>query len=75
MVRVAVGRSGDELISQVEAGQGVHRRHFEGVAHIEIGKQTRNRLGEHGLADPRRAVEEHVMPAGSGYLAAHLAST
>ena len=39
---------------------------------IQVRKQARDTLGEHGLADSRRAVEEHVMPAGSGYLAGPL---
>ena len=38
----------------------------------EIREQARDTLGEHGLADTRRAVEEHVMPTGSGYLAGPL---
>ena len=38
MVRVAVGRPGDELVGKVEAGERVDRSHFEGVAHIEISK-------------------------------------
>src|SRR5215216_3063363 len=29
-------------------------------------------LGEHGLADTRRAVEKHVMPTGSSYLTSPL---
>jgi hypothetical protein len=56
----AVGRSGNELVSEVEPSQRVHRRHFEGVAQVKIGKETRNTLGEHGFADTRRAVEEHA---------------
>ena len=72
MVGVAVGRSGDELVSKVEAGERVHGRHFQGVAHIEIGKQARDSLGEHGLADSRRPMEEHVMPSGSSHLAGPL---
>jgi hypothetical protein len=38
MVSVAVGRPGDELVGKVEAGERVHRSHFEGVGHIEIRK-------------------------------------
>ena len=72
MVGVAVGRSGNELVSEVEAGKRVHGRNLEGIAHIEIGKQTRNPLGEHGLANSRRAMEEHVMPSGSSDLAGPL---
>jgi hypothetical protein len=40
--------------------------------HIEIWQQTRDTLSEHGLADSRRAMEKHVMPACSGYLAGPL---
>ena len=72
MVGVAVGRSGDELVGEVEPSQGVHRGHFEGVAQVKIGKETRNTLGKHGLADARRAVEKHVMPTGSSYLTSPL---
>ena len=63
MVRVAVGRSGDQLVGKVEASQGVHRGYFERVGYVQIGKKTRNSFGEHRLADPRWAVEQHVMPA------------
>ena len=72
MVWVAVGRSDDELVGKIEASQGVHRRHFEGVAHNKIRKQARDTLSEHGLADSRRAVEEHMVPARSGYFAGPL---
>ena len=72
MVWVAVGRSGDEFVGQVEPSERVHRRHFEGVVQGQIREQARDTLGEHGLADTWRAVEEHVMPAGSGYLAGPL---
>jgi hypothetical protein len=50
----------------------VHGRHFEGVAHIEIGKQAWDTLSEHGLADSRRPVEEHVMSSGRSDLAGPL---
>jgi hypothetical protein len=72
MVRVAVGRSGNELIGEVEASQRVHRRDFEGVMQSEIREQAQDTLSEHGLAHAWRAMEEHVMPAGSGYLAGPL---
>ena len=44
----------------------------ERVVQIEIGQQARHPFGEHGLADPRRTVEQHVVPAGRGYLAGPL---
>jgi hypothetical protein len=72
MVWVAVGRSGNELISKVEAGQRVHRRHLERIVQTEIREQARYTLSEHGLADPRRAMEEHVMPTRCGYFAGPL---
>ena len=72
MVRVTVRRPGDELVGKVEAGERVHCRDLEGVAHIEVGKQARDSLGEHGLPDSRRAVEKHVVPASRGYLASPL---
>jgi hypothetical protein len=40
--------AGDELVGKVEAGERVHRRQFEGVAHIEIRKQARDTLSEIG---------------------------
>jgi hypothetical protein len=72
MVWVAVGRSGNEFIGKVEAGQRVHRRHLERIVQTEIRKQARYTLSEHGLADPRRAMEEHVMPTRCGYFAGPL---
>ena len=39
---------------------------------VKIRKQSRHPLSEHGLPDARRAVEEHVMPAGCGYLTSPL---
>ena len=72
VVRVAVRRSGDELVGKIEPSERVHCRDLEGVAHVEVGKQARDSLGEHGLADSRRAVEEHVVPASRGYLASPL---
>jgi hypothetical protein len=72
MVWVAVGRSGDELIGKVEAGERVHRRHFKGVVQNKIWEQARDTLSEHGLADPWRAMEEHVVPTRSGYFAGPL---
>jgi hypothetical protein len=39
---------------------------------VEIREQARDTLREHGLADARRAVEEHVMPTCSGYLTSPL---
>jgi len=42
------------------------------VVHLIRAAQTRNTLGEHGLADTRRAVEKHVMPTGSSYLTSPL---
>jgi hypothetical protein len=35
---------------------------------VQIGKQTRDTLREHGLTHSRRAMEEHVMPTGCSYL-------
>jgi hypothetical protein len=35
---------------------------------IEIRKQTRSTLGEHGLADARRTVKPHVVSPGRSYL-------
>jgi hypothetical protein len=72
VVWVAVGRSGDELVGEVEPSQRVHRGHLKGVVQVKIGKQARNTLREHGLADARRAMEEHVMPTGDGHLAGPL---
>jgi hypothetical protein len=69
---VWVRRSGDELVGEIEASERVHRWDFEGVGQIEIRKQARDAHGEHGFADTGRAVEEHVVPAGSGYLACPL---
>jgi len=50
----------------------VHRRHFEGIVKVKVGKEARDTLSEHGLADSGWAMEEHVMPAGSGDLAGQL---
>jgi hypothetical protein len=36
MVRVAVGRSGNELVGKVEASQRLHRRHLKGVVQSKI---------------------------------------
>jgi hypothetical protein len=72
MVKVAVGRSGNKLVSEIETGKRVHRRHLEGVVQSKIREQARDTLREHGLADSRRAVEEHVMPTRRGYFAGPL---
>jgi hypothetical protein len=72
MMRVAVGRSGDELVGKIEASERVHRRHFKGVMQNKIREQARNTLSEHGLADPRRAMEKHVMPTRRSYFAGPL---
>jgi len=45
----------------------VHCRDFQRIVHLKIGKQARNALSEHSLADSRWAVEEHVVPTGCGY--------
>ena len=39
---------------------------------VQVGKQARDTLSEHRLADSRWAMEEHVMSAGSGYLTSPL---
>ena len=39
---------------------------------VKVGKEARDTLSEHGLADSGWAMEEHVMPAGSGDLAGQL---
>ena len=72
MVRVAVRRSGDQLVVEIEAGERVHRRHFERVVQIEIREQAGDTLSEHGLADARRTMEEHVVPPCCGYFAGPL---
>jgi hypothetical protein len=72
MVWVTVGRSGDELIGKIEASERVHRRHLKGVVQNKIREQARYTLGEHGLADPWWAMEEHVMPTRRGYFAGPL---
>jgi hypothetical protein len=41
---------------------------IERVMQVQIGKQTRDTLREHGLTHSRRAMEEHVMPTGCSYL-------
>jgi hypothetical protein len=38
MVRITVGRSGNEFVGKVEAGERVHRRDFEGVVQVKIRK-------------------------------------
>jgi hypothetical protein len=72
MVRITVGRSGDQFIGKIEARERVHRRHFEGVVHVEIRKQARDTLRKHGLPDTRRTVEEHAVPTGRRNLAGPL---
>ena len=72
VVRVTVGRSGDQLVREIEASKRVHRRDLERVVDVKIRKQARNSFGQHGLADARRPVEEQVVPAGRGYLAGPL---
>jgi hypothetical protein len=39
---------------------------------VEVGKQARHTLSEHGLADSWWPMEEHVMSAGGGYVAGPL---
>ena len=72
MVRVAVGRSGDELVGKVETSKRVHRGYFQRVMQSKIRKQAWDTLGEHGLADSWWAMEEHVMPTRRGYFAGPL---
>jgi hypothetical protein len=59
MVRVAVGRSGNELVCKVEASQRVHRIHLKGIVQNKIREQGRDTHSKHGVADVRWAVEEH----------------
>jgi hypothetical protein len=59
-VRVAVGRAGDQLVGQMEANECSADT---SSGQVEIGEQAGNPLGQHGLADPRRPVEQHVVPA------------
>ena len=71
-MRVAVGRSADQLVREIEAGERVHRRDLERVRYVKVRQQARNSFGEHGLADTRWTVEEHVVPARRSYLAGPL---
>jgi hypothetical protein len=41
----------------------------------KIREQARDTLSEHGLADSRRAKEEHVVPTRRGSWQVHMAST
>ena len=50
----AYGGRREQAIGQIEAGQGVHGRHLEGLDDLQIGQQARQPLGEHRLADARR---------------------
>jgi hypothetical protein len=47
----------------------VHRRDLEPVGYVKVRQQARNSFDRHGLADTRRTVEQHVMPARRSYLA------
>jgi hypothetical protein len=69
VVRVAVGRSADQLVREIKAGKRVHRRDLERVGYVKVRQQARNSFGEHGLADTRWTVEEQVVPARRSYLA------
>ena len=46
-----IWRPSDQLIGKIEASKRVHCGDFQRVVHIKIGKQARNALREHGLAD------------------------
>ena len=72
VVGVTVGRSADQLVREIEAGERVHRRDLERVRYVKVRQQARNSFGEHGLADARWTVEEHVVPARRSYLAGPL---
>jgi hypothetical protein len=67
VVRVAVWRPSDQLIGKIEASKRVHCGDFQRIVHLKIGKQARNALSEHGLADSRWAVEEHLVATGCGH--------
>jgi hypothetical protein len=61
MMRIAIGRSGDQFVSEMETSKRVDRGNFKGVLNIKIRKQAWNSLGQHRLADAGRPMEEHVM--------------
>jgi hypothetical protein len=67
VVRVTVWRPSDQLIGKIEASKRVHCGDFQRIVHLKIGKQARNALSEHGLADSRWAVEEHLVATGCGH--------
>src|SRR4051794_16571002 len=72
MMRIAIWRSGDQFVSEIESSKRVDRRNFKGVVHIKIRKQARNSLGQHRLSDIRRAMKEHVVATRRGHLASPL---
>jgi hypothetical protein len=63
VVRVTAGRSADQLVREIEAGERVHSGDLERVGYVKVRQQARNSFGQHGLADTRRTVEQHVVPA------------
>ena len=69
MVGVAVGRSGDELVGEVEASQRVRRQHLERVTQSKIREVGPGHALRDGLTYAWRAMEKHVVSTGSGYLA------
>ena len=72
MMRIAIRQSGDQFVSEIESSKRVDRRNFKGVVNIKIRKQAWNSLGQHRLADARRAMKEHVMATRCGHLASPL---
>ncbi len=46
----------------------VHRAHLQGGPVVELGQQAGQPLGEHGLARPRRTLEQDVVGPGGGDL-------
>jgi hypothetical protein len=72
MMRIAIGRSGDQFVSKIEPGKRVDRGNLKRVVNIKIRKQAGNSLGQHCLPDARRPMKEHVMATGSGHLAGPL---
>jgi hypothetical protein len=72
MMRIAVRRSGDQLVCEIESSKRVDRRNLKRVVNIKIRKQAWNSLGQHRLSDAGWPVKEHVMTAGGGHLASSL---
>jgi hypothetical protein len=72
MMRIAIGRSGDQFVSEMETSTRVDRGNFKGVLNIKIRKQAWNSLGQHRLADAGRPMEEHVMATRCSHLTSPL---